>query len=168
MVKINLSTDDNSAKSTFADWQNIRLCSSGKKDGFKWYIGEYELPFVSGKMIHPSSFTPMTSSIVRVAYVDVTGTKLDGITNTGTIDELGIELYCGCTFAGSSESAELLRRIEELDGDHWFIGEDYAHDLFGKPEKSITIEQIANHLEQETIPSIIKALVTLDVKDLIF
>lgn len=49
--------------------------------------------------------------------------------------------------------------------EHWFIGEDYAHNMFGKHESLMTPEKIAEHLETKTIPSIMKALVTLDAKD---
>ena len=37
--------------------------------------------------------------------------------------------------------------------------------MFGKHESLMTPEKIAEHLETETIPSIMKALVVLDVKD---
>lgn len=149
---------------TLNDWRNLRVLLSGEKDGFKWYIGEFELPFASQGILDPETLKPMMSNIVRLAYVDVTGTKLDGITNTQMIDELGIDLYCGCTFAGFGEMASLLRKELQLR-DHWFIGEDYAHDIFGMSEKTIPVEQIGKHLEIETIPSILKALVVLDVKD---
>lgn len=143
------------------DWRNLRILLTGKKDGFKWYIGEYDLPFSAAKIVDPTTFKTLMTTVVRLAYVDVTGTKLDGITNTSVIDELGIDLYCGCTFAGSGEMAALLRKDSQLR-DHWFIGEDYAHDMFAK---SPATEDIAKHLESETIPSIVKALVVLDIKD---
>ena len=144
-------------------WRNSKIILSGEKDGFKWYVGEYDLPFSLGNFVDPSSLKPSTSSIVRLAYVDVTGTKLDGITSTSSIDDLGIDLYCGCTFAGAIEDAMVLKN--NIKDGKWFIGEDYAHGSFEDP---IPPEDIAKHLESETIPSIIKALVTLDVKDLIF
>lgn len=149
------------------DWRNSRILLTGEKDRFKWWIGEYDLPFSCKSVIDPISLRPMRNTIVRLAYVDVTGTKLDGITNTSVIDELGIDLYCGCTFAGTGEMAALLKKESQLR-DHWFIGEDYAHDIFDMTEQSIPVEQIGKHLEIETIPSILKALVVLDVKDLDF
>lgn len=151
---------------TLNDWRNLRVLLTGEKDGFKWYIGEFELPFASQGILDPETLKPMASNIVRLAYVDVTGTKLDGIIDTAVIDALGIDLYCGCTFAGAGEMAGLLRKLDDrLQREHWFIGEDYAHNMFGKHESLMTPEKIAEHLETETIPSIMKALVTLDVKD---
>lgn len=145
------------------DWRNLRILLTGKKDGFKWYIGEYDLPFFAAKIVDPSTSKTLMTTIVRLAYVDVTGTKLDGITNTSVIDELGIDLYCGCTFAGAGEMAALLMKDSQLR-DHWFVGEDYAHDMFGM-QAPVKLEYIAKHLESETIPSIVKALVVLDIKD---
>ena len=148
------------------DWRNLRVLLSGEKDGFKWYIGEFELPFASQGALDPETLKPMVSNIVRLAYVDVTGTKLDGITDTSVINALGIDLYCGCTFAGAGEMAGLLRKLDDkIQREHWFIGEDYAHDIFRKHESLMTPEEIAKHLETETIPSIMKALVVLDIKD---
>lgn len=146
------------------NWRNLRVLLTGETDGFKWYVGEYKLPF--SFVTDPDTLTRLTSNIVRLAYVDVTGTKLNGITNTSVIDELGIDLYCGCTFTGTGEAAGLLRSYESGSlKDHWFIGEDYAHAIISK---SVAPEDIAKHLELETIPSIVKALVVLDVKNLDF
>jgi len=137
----------------FQDWMHLRLCLSGKKDGIAWYIGEYNMPISDQQMV------------VRLAYVDVTSTKLDGITDTSYIDSLGINFYGGCTFAGAGENIALFRKIgTKNEKNHWFLGEDYAHNLFVRQSPIFSVEKIAEHLELETIPSIFKTLVFLDVE----
>jgi hypothetical protein len=152
------------------DWRNLRALLAGETDGFKWYVGEYEVPFSPGCFVtNPNTLTRSTSNVVRLAYVDVTRTKFDGIVDTQMIDELGVDLYRGCTFAGLGKDSCFFRKFGTKDDqEHWFIGEDYAHDMFGMSEKTIPVEQIGKHLETETIPSILKALVVLDVNDLDF
>ncbi len=141
-------------------WEHPKLLKTGKTDGFKWYIGEYYLPSFIGVEFKPYA--------MRLAYVDVSGTKLDGVVDTRVVDKLGVNLYCGCTFAGSGESSSLLRSI---DGslDRWYVGEDYGHDYghdYGQSQTpSSDLSAIELHIENETIPSIVKALVELDIKN---
>lgn len=155
--------------------RDLKLLRCGKCDGFSWYIGSYRLPMSAGDSVSVSDIrlgsrsVQLASNVVQLAYVDVTGTKLDGVTELDVIDQLKIDLYCGCTFAGAGESCALLRKAsQDLHDDslreHWFIGEDYAHDMFGSSKSVPSPAEIAEHLETETIPSIFRALVTLDVK----
>lgn len=148
------------------DWRHPRLLKSGETDGFKWYIGEYDLPFPR-KILDPSSLMPLDTSTIRLAYVDVTGTKLDGISDVDVINRLGIELFCGCTFAGQGEHSSLLRHAN-AGRERWFIGEDYAHGQLGFSSDSVPeadANAIEEHIKTETIPSIIKSLVKIDVSN---
>lgn len=148
------------------DYLSPTLLKFGESDGFKWYIGEYHLPFSS--ICGPATLEPV-SPTVRIAYVDVTGTKLDGVTDFRVVDHADIDLHCGCTFAGTGEMASLLRCTVQDSQNRWYIGEDYAHSTFdlihGSTEEAAKLETIEAHLKNETIPSIIKALVEIDLKN---
>ena len=167
-IKLGSAVEVDSAKvfNSREDWRHPRLLKSGETDGFKWYIGEYDLPFPR-KILDPLSLAPLDTSTIRLAYVDVTGTKLDGISDVGVINRLGIELFCGCTFAGQGEHSSLLRHAN-AGRERWFIGEDYAHGQFGFSSDSVPeadANAIEEHIKTETIPSIIKSLVKIDLSN---
>lgn len=135
--------------------RNERLLKSGKTDGFEWFIGAFDLIVSHGK------------EPIYLAYVDVSGTKLDGISETSVIDELGIEFCNGCTFAGRKDQISLFKTVdcEMLDPKKWFLGEDYLRcDIFYRTTPPITVEDIEKHIKNETIPSLLKAFILMDLK----
>lgn len=143
-------------------WRNDKLLVEGETRGFKWWIGSYEMPrgITNPTTLWTSNFN------VYLAYVDVTGTKLNGITDFEAINSLKINFYNGCTFAGPAENASVLRLSEKIKKDWWVIGEDYL-DIswnFSDPELiENPVRFISRHLETETIPSLEKALIMVDL-----
>lgn len=147
--------------------QVVSLVKSGESNGFKWHILFYTIP----------SLGDLLPTTIYLAYVDVTGTKLDGILDTEVVNKLGVDLHCGCTFVGPAENAGYLLSAADVDRHHWFIGEDYCHgedcQMSGpawtaystsiSPQKN-TPETIEKHLIEETIPSLIKALLMVDIR----
>lgn len=143
-----------------------RILASGEHDGFKWYVGCFDLPSVG-------IFQAKPTVPVYVAYIDVTGTKLDGICNLESLTSLNIKFHNNCcTFASSAENSSILRTIG-ISHDRWMIGEDYLDKYYllssSSDEDLIFNEHemaksISRRLEEETIPSLIKVLVLLDLK----
>ena len=133
------------------------ILKSGETDGFKWYIGACQFP-IYDQCIHRLAKAPL-----KLAYVDVTSTKLDGIDDFEYINSLGVDLHCGCTFSGPGDNASLLRLVDNAEN-RWFVGEDYAHNIgLINPLENTSVQMIEEHLKNETIPSILKALVLLDL-----
>lgn len=141
------------------EWRHDRILKVGETDGFKWYIGAFDFP----GYLNLANMMASGTNVVYLAYVDVSGTSLDGIVDTETVDELGINLFGGCTFVGPGENIALLRD-SKFDREAWFIGEDYMHPKARNSDPDITIEDIENHLKTETIPTLTKALIMIDLK----
>ena len=153
------SNDDFDADSAMAeDFRSPTILKSGETDGFKWYIGVCLFP------IYDHYKRQLTNASLKLAYVDVTSTKLDGIDDLEYINSLGVDLHCGCTFSGPGDDASLLRLVDDAEK-RWFVGEDYAHSIdLGNPLEDASVQVIEEHLKNETIPSILKALVLLDLE----
>lgn len=141
------------------DWRHARILKAGETDGFKWYIRAFDFP----GFLNSAGMIASGTNVVYHAYVDVSGTSLAGIVDAETVDELGINLFGGCAFAGPGENIALLRE-SKIDREAWFIGEDYMHPKACNSDPDITIEDIENHLKTETIPTLMKALIMVDLK----
>lgn len=149
--------------------RNNELLASGVSDGFKWYVGCYDIPSIG---ISPKVGLTIP---VYLAYIDVTGTKLDGVVDDVAVNELGVKFHndYSCSFVGPATNAELLRE-NGVDDERWMIGEDYLDIYYNLSsptsfkesifDKKTTVKKISKHLEEVTIPSLIKALVLLDIK----